>query len=194
MVDKELDAGHVITLSTDNALGLPLPHPLLFQIHAIVSRIIAMKAAAGFPLFPVFDRGEDDDDGVVPAFTDNGFADWLDHHAEPGQYARLPDPPLLPDRYDASTTEPHIIRWFKLTPAAPVRHVLASSSTSGSRSDANSQHDLKRDHVDESDTDTDEERPRKYTVVLSEAAQRMEEKRQLAVRRQNQPEHLYWCG
>lgn len=192
MIDKELDAGHIITLSTDNALGLPLPHPLLFQIHAIVSRIIALKAAAGFPLFPVFDCGDDDDDGM-PAFTDNGFVDWLDHHAEPGQHPGLPEHEVLPDRYDTSTTEPHIMRWFKLTPAFPVRHALASSSTSGSSNGAGAQHDLKRDHVEDSDTDTDEERPRKYTVVLSEAGQRMEEKRQLARRRQNEPEHLYWC-
>lgn len=51
MLAGELEAVHVIALSTDNALSLPLPHPPLFQIHAITSRVSAMKAAVGFPLF-----------------------------------------------------------------------------------------------------------------------------------------------
>lgn len=184
--DKELEAGHVITLSTDDAVGLPLPHPLLFQIHAIISRLIAMKAAAGFPLFPEFNR-DDYNERAIPTFTDNVYVDWLDQHPEHA------DPESLPGRYDSGSTEPHIMRWFKLIPDYPIKDGFPSSSASGSNSDADAQHQLKGDQAEDSDTDTDEERPREYAVVLSEVGQRMDEKRELAIRRMTNPEYLYWC-
>lgn len=186
----------MITLSTDSALGLPLPHPLLFQIHAIISRLIAMKAAAGFPLFPVFDPCDGDEDRAVPAFTDTRFVDWLHQHPGLGQHPEPADPEVLPDRYDASTTtEARIMRWVKPTPAFSVTHSFLASASSESNCDTDPQNPLKRDHREDSDSDVDrdEERPRKYTVVLSEVGQRMDEKRQLANRRLNEPEYLYWC-
>lgn len=156
----------MITLSTDNALALPLPHPLLFQIHAVISRVVAMKAAAGFPLFPVFDEDDDADCGA-PAFVDTAFLGWLRRHPHPAYHEVLQE--HAPD-----THEPRVEHWCKLTPTFPVRR-------------------LKRTHPDEDDED--EERPRMYTVVLDEACQRMDEKRQLAERRMMEPEEgMYWCG
>lgn len=170
-MDKQLDEGDVITLSTDNALDLPLPHPLLFQLHAIISRVIALKAAAGFPQFPGLERGNPDDYGV-PAFVDNTYNEWLEHHQHDGG-----PPKVLPDRYDSSTAEPHILRWLKLTSAAPQWN-NPDLSESDSDMEIHDEQQLKREHSE--DSDTDDERPRKYTVVLGEVGQRMAEKWQLA--------------
>lgn len=181
--DKTLDEGHRITLLTDNALDLPLPHPLLFQIHAIICRVVALKAAAGYPLFPGFDRG-DYDDSAVPAFIDNTFVDWLDQHANQA------DPEILPDHDDSSSPEPRIMHWLKLTPVLPVKRRFGSRNTSECDIDPDAQRLLKRDRGN--DSDTDEERRRKYTVVLSEVGQRMAEKWQLVDRHLNEPESLCW--
>lgn len=91
--------------------------------------------------------------------------EWLSHHQEPAaDYNALPGDA----RYDSGEGKPHIIRWFELTPLS-ITHVLAPPDSSGSNSD----------HVE--DSDTDDERPRKYTVVLSEVRQRMLEKQQLGM-------------
>lgn len=79
------------------------------------------------------------------------------------------------------------MRWPKKTAGYPIEHRFPSSCTSGRSSDA-LQH-LPRDYVD--DSDTDEERARKCSGVLSEAGQRMDEKRQLADERLNEPDYLY---
>lgn len=145
MLAGELEAGHVITLSTDNARSLLLPHPLLFQIHTIISRGIAMKAAAGFPLFARFDRAGYGDDCL---YRRHG---WLHHHPE-HEHA-IPD--ILSERYEMSAAEPHIMRWFNET-------------SSESNSDTDVHRHITRDRAHDSGTDTDGERPTKYTVVLSE--------------------------
>lgn len=171
----KLVPGRVISLTTNDALDLPLPHPLLFQLHALICRVVGLKAAAGYPLFPNFDGGDPDDAGV-PAFTDNTFVEWLVHHDLPlSDY----NPPPAETRYDSGDEKPHILRWLEITPLS-ITHVLAPPEISDSDSDHDfHQHLLKRDHVD--DSDTDEERPRKYTVVLSEIGQRMHEKQQLGL-------------
>lgn len=180
-MDKKLDEGHIITLSTDNALDLPLPHPLLFQIHAIICRVIALKAAGGYPLFPGFDSG-DYDDSAMPAFIDNTFVEWLDHHEDQAK------PDIIPERYDSCSSEPHIVRWLKMTPALPIKLGFGSPNTSESASDIDERHPLKRNHVE--DSETDEESPRKYQVVLSEVGQRMAEKWQMVDKRLNED----WCS
>lgn len=173
--DRKLLPGRIISLTTNDALGLPLPHPLLFQLHALISRIVGLKAATGFPLFPNFEAG-DPDDRAVPAFTDTLFLQWLSHHEQPSSDYN----PLSGDgRYDAGDAKPHMMRRFELTPLS-ITHVLAPPE-SQSGTENNVQRLLKRGHV--SDSDTDEERPRKYTVVLSEVNQRMREKEQLLVTR-----------
>lgn len=171
----KLVPGRVISLTTNDALGLPLPHPLLFQLHALICRVVGLKAAAGYPLFPNFEGGDPDDRGV-PAFTDNTFVEWLNHHDLP---ASDYNPTHGDTRYDSGDEKPHILRWLELTPLS-ITHVLAPPAEhSDSDSDQDIHHLLKREHVD--DSDTDEERPRKYTVVLSEIGQRMQEKQQLGL-------------
>lgn len=188
--DRTLDEGHIITLSTNNPLNLPLPHPLLFQVHAIICRVIALKAAAGFPLFPGFDRG-DYDDSAAPAFVDSTFAHWLDHHAPPTE-----TPPETPaERYDSPSAEPRIVRWLKMTPAHPLGHYLVSGATS-SESDSDPDtlhlHARKRDLADDSESDKDDERPRKFQVVMSEVGQRMAEKWQMVDQHVNGTESVGW--
>lgn len=176
----QMDEGDLVTLSTHNAPDLPLPHPLLFQLHAIISRVIGMKAAAGFATFPDIERGSPDDYGV-PAFIDNTYLEWMAQQVHKDKPAVAPV--VLNERYDSNSTESHISRWFKLTPALPRGKGIASSDFSESDCDMeiDAQESKKRDHFE--DSGTDEELPRKYTVVLSEAGQRMDEKWQLARRR-----------
>lgn len=185
-LDGQLRPGRIISLTTNDALGLPLPNPLLFQLHAIISCVVGLKAAAGFPLFPNFEADDLDDHGV-PAFTDNPFVQWLSHHDQ----SALDYKPLTADgRYDSGNGKPHIMRWFELTPLS-ISHVLAlpDFSDSDSDTDHDAPHPLKREHV--SDSDTDDERPRKYTVVLSEVNQRMLEKEQLLVSRDIDGSEIY---
>lgn len=55
---KRMRPGHVLALRTTDPVNLPLPHPLLLQLHAICSRMVAMRAAAGYPVLK-----DDDSDG-----------------------------------------------------------------------------------------------------------------------------------
>lgn len=56
---KRLRPGHVLTLHTADPAKLPLPHPLLLQLHVICSRMVVLRAAAGYPVL----MGDDDSDG-----------------------------------------------------------------------------------------------------------------------------------
>lgn len=47
-----LKGGDIVVFKTSNPKRLPLPHPLLFQLHAICARVLAMKASAGFMMQP----------------------------------------------------------------------------------------------------------------------------------------------
>lgn len=47
---KRMRPGHILTLRTSDPTNLPLPHPLLLQLHAICSRMVVMRAAAGYPV------------------------------------------------------------------------------------------------------------------------------------------------
>lgn len=55
---KRMLPGHVLTLRTADPIGLPLPHPLLLQLHAICGRMVVMRAAGGYPVL-----ADDDSDG-----------------------------------------------------------------------------------------------------------------------------------
>lgn len=56
---KRLRPGHVLTMHTADPAKLPLPHPLLLQLHVICSRMVVLRAAAGYPVLV----GDDDSDG-----------------------------------------------------------------------------------------------------------------------------------
>lgn len=128
--------------------------------------------------------GLPDTDGV-PAFVNNSCVKWLAEREKTNQ-----PPEVLPARYDSNGTEPHIIRWLKLTPVTPLLtgRALWEGSESESDTEISVQESQKRDHSDNSDTD--DERPWKYKVVLSEVGQRMAEKWQLARRRREMEEEF----
>lgn len=56
---KRLRPGHLLTMHTTDPAKLPLPHPLLLQLHVICSRMVVLRAAAGYPVL----MGDDDSDG-----------------------------------------------------------------------------------------------------------------------------------
>lgn len=56
---KRLRPGHVLTMHTADPAKLPLPHPLLLQLHVICSRMVVLRAAAGYPVL----MGDNDSDG-----------------------------------------------------------------------------------------------------------------------------------
>lgn len=73
---RRLRPGHVLTLRTADPTTLPLPHPLLLQLHAICSRMVVMRAAAGYPVLA--DDDDSDGDTVFDALeTDEGVGEDL---------------------------------------------------------------------------------------------------------------------
>lgn len=48
-----LSSGDAIYFNTADPKAMPLPHPAMFQLHAMVSRIMAKKAAAGYPVMSI---------------------------------------------------------------------------------------------------------------------------------------------
>lgn len=48
---KRLAPGDTVSFRTSDPFTMPLPHPLLLQLHAIMARILSAKASAGFPFF-----------------------------------------------------------------------------------------------------------------------------------------------
>lgn len=83
---KRMRPGHRLTLRTADPVNLPLPHPLLLQLHAVCSRMVVLRAAAGYPVLTddnsdgdtVFDAlrvGEDDIGEVKECFGEFGGKD-----------------------------------------------------------------------------------------------------------------------
>lgn len=60
-IEKELQPGDVLSFSTTNPRRMPLPHPLVFQLHAILAHMLLRKAAAGFPI-----TAESNHDNAIP--------------------------------------------------------------------------------------------------------------------------------
>lgn len=58
---KRMRPGHVVTLRTADPAALPLPHPLLLQLHAICGRMVVLRGAAGYPV----STGDDSDGDTV---------------------------------------------------------------------------------------------------------------------------------
>lgn len=69
---KRLAPGDIVSFRTSDPFTMPLPHPLLLQLHAIMARILSAKASAGFPFFAhdAPDR-EDTDVAVSDAYSAN---------------------------------------------------------------------------------------------------------------------------
>lgn len=105
-----LSPGTTIVFRTTDPSVLPLPHPLLFQLHAVCSRIIAMKAAAGWQRERYYD-GEDDEESSVGEDFEMEVDDepyWppvpgsVASHA-PSSAGRVEKPLFVPVGHDAQT-------------------------------------------------------------------------------------------
>lgn len=72
-----LEPGDIIHFRTSDPSTMHLPHPAVFQLHAIVSRIMGMKAAAGFPILPDQDWDMDSQDELNDVVYDSETCEWL---------------------------------------------------------------------------------------------------------------------
>lgn len=127
---KLLEPGDIIHFRTSDPSTMHLPHPAVFQLHAIVSRILAMKAAAGFPVFPDQDWVLDRQDQMNGVMYDSEECEWLVDESDQlpgrlseaqsawqqlpfslGRYPDFPPPPLSSTHSVASqrstTNHPH---------------------------------------------------------------------------------------
>lgn len=68
---KEVDPGDQLKIRTVEPKRLPLPHPALFQLHAMCSRVLAAKARAGYPHLDPWDDGSD-----VAYMLEQSELDW----------------------------------------------------------------------------------------------------------------------
>lgn len=128
---KLLEPGDIIHFRTSDPSTMHLPHPAVFQLHAIVSRIMGMKAAAGFPILPDQDWDLDSQDQLNDLVYDSDECEWLvDESDQPrgrlsdaqsawqqlpfslGLYPDFPPPPLSSTHSVASqhrtTKHPHM--------------------------------------------------------------------------------------
>lgn len=86
---KRMRPGHVLTLRTADPATLPLPHPLLLQLHVVCSRMVVIRAAAGYP---VLIDGSSDGDTVYDPLE---VADVKQFYGEFGGKDESRDPEIV---------------------------------------------------------------------------------------------------
>lgn len=79
-----LRSGDTIHFNTPDPKTMPLPHPAMFQLHAMVSRIMAKKSAAGYPVMPPDERNGNTEAGLVGG--GDGLTEGLTHGGGDGNY------------------------------------------------------------------------------------------------------------
>lgn len=154
-----LEPGATIVFRTVDPILLPLPHPLLFQLHAICSRILAMKAAAGWQP-DIYDEDDDAVSSLCPDYVPG------EEHYEPEYLVNEPYWPPVP----MSITPTPSSEW----------HDLAVSKVNWSREEQGLDWGSKWDREAEmqrvlKESSDDDERPRWPSVVSREYHARMEE-------------------
>lgn len=82
---KRLAPGDTVSFRTSDPSTMPLPHPLLFQLHAIMARILSAKASAGFPFFAHDAPDREDTDVAVSdgAYSSEHDEDMQDSASPP---------------------------------------------------------------------------------------------------------------
>lgn len=154
-----LEPGATIVFRTVDPIQLPLPHPLLFQVHAICSRILAMKAAAGWQP----DIYDEDDDAVSSLCED--YVPGQEHY-EPEYVVNEPHWPSVP----MSNTATPSIEWHDLA----VSNENWTREEQGLDSGSNWEREAEIQRVLKESSDGDE-MPRWPSVVSREYNARMEE-------------------
>lgn len=84
---KRMRPGQVVTLRTADPATLPLPHPLLLQLHVLCSRMVVLRAAAGYP---VLLDDDSDDDTVYDLGVGEETQDFVQFGGQKGEEARDP--------------------------------------------------------------------------------------------------------
>lgn len=79
-----LRSGDTIRFRTSDAKTMPLPHPAMFQLHAMVSRIMAKKAAAGYPV--MLPDKWNTENGVGDVGGGSRLTEELTHGTDEGNY------------------------------------------------------------------------------------------------------------
>lgn len=90
---KRMRPGHVLTLQTANPAELPLPHPLLLQLHAICSRMVVMRASAGYPV--LMDDSSDGDTVFDELAVPDDPGDGMECYGELGGQDIARDPAVV---------------------------------------------------------------------------------------------------
>lgn len=195
---RRLLPGDTVRFRTTDPSRLPLPHPLLFQLHAIISRIMVAKAAAGFPVL-IGDDGDSelsdlslaDEDKTECILTGESWhdeeprEDWVmdptgrsvgfkvDRQAP---HLRPPPRPASPDSGSCSPPAHHSHNEDR--PCSTGSHLVASEESATVQEYA-------------------KEQPRNITVIESEYQLRMNEKYQLMVEilgREKAVKRKWWEG
>lgn len=92
-LDYELKPGDQVTFTTTDPKTMPIPHPLLLQLHALVCRILHIQGAAGYPVLPDYDDSdseisvyaeslcfsEDEASQTRPEWIGGDYVDWSKH-------------------------------------------------------------------------------------------------------------------
>lgn len=164
---KFLHPGDTIRLSTVDPVTHPLPHPLLWQLHALLSRVMALKAAAGYPVLSCADgwgsdsgEGEDVDDLIEEEWEWGGEAVGGDHMRF---VASAAIPGAIPGAWGARMpldTKDTMVEDNKQTPTT--KHPLAGDNEDG-------------DAADKGEDEGEMDKPRLVTVVQGEYKRRMDE-------------------
>ena len=78
--DQMIGSGRTISLTTDDPVTRPLPHPALLEMQWILHRVAAMKAAA--EVYDDSENGEDDDGMALENEWDSREAGWGSYEDE----------------------------------------------------------------------------------------------------------------
>lgn len=91
-----LRPGHTITLRTTDPVIRPLPHPILFQLHTVFTRLWKICASAGISILPDdSDEEEDEDMDVSDYYSEIDHDTMLDNDVTPPKFPENEDWPTI---------------------------------------------------------------------------------------------------
>lgn len=175
--DKLLKPGDIIRFTTRDPARLPLPHPLVFQLHAIISRVMAMKAAAGYPVFG--DERDWGSDGDFLVYSGDPYdsdicqlEDDKDDWSPPDMYQVDLNPPIESDYVGTNTQRWLLPEFSQASPPLEPKY----SNQKRRRADNSRTRDGEQKIAQGEISNSDDEQPRKVEVVLAEERLRAEDR------------------
>ncbi|KAI5836693.1 hypothetical protein DFP73DRAFT_589479 [Morchella snyderi] len=187
-----LTPGTRITLTTSDPATMPLPHPLLLQLHSLCGRIKRLRAAAGWPVLPY---GNGSDDGV--GWGEEDIKKWDDEEEadeEEGTNARregesewavvvLGEKALWEKLVDGAVSPAASVEGWVADCGARAEAGTEAEGSTGYRGRKRILNTRMREELEEGDGGEVLERPRKVAVVMSEMGMRERERRRLVEER-----------